>query len=185
MENLPTWPDTVFLENSILEMDKTGLPSQAKTKEFKSTVSQWKKDREETLHDIEAATEIVQMGLENATEFLKYKTLSEPRVLKLKKQCEDHDNRMDEITSDLITYRSTNFIKKYSLSPGAKENIKEEFQRLTKHIKLNQKCIHSELARILEEKEKQEVKPVTTEAPAAQPSGSATVVEVQHDPMNS
>ena len=125
------------------------------------------------------------MGLENATKFLKYKTLSEPRVLKLNKQCEDYDNRMDKITSDLITYRSTNFIKKYSLSPGAKENIKEEFQRLTKHIKLNQKCIHSELARILEEKGKQEVKPVPIEAPAAQPSGGTTVVEVQHDPMNS
>ena len=152
MENLPAWPDTVFLEDSILEMDKTGLPSQAKTIEFKSTVSQWKKDREETLHDIEAATEIVQMGLENATEFLKYKTLSEPRVLKLKKQCEDHDNRMDKITSDLVTYKSTNFIKKYPLSPGAKENIKEEFQRLTKHIKLTQKNIHAELARFLGKK---------------------------------
>ena len=85
MENLPTWPDTVFLEDSILEMDKTGLPSQAKTKEFKSTVSQWKKDREATLHDIESATAIVQIGLENATEFLKYKTLPEPRILNLKK----------------------------------------------------------------------------------------------------
>ena len=57
MEHLPAWPDTVFLEESILEMDKTGLPSQAKTKEFKSTVSQWKKDREATLHDIESATD--------------------------------------------------------------------------------------------------------------------------------
>ena len=29
------------------------------------------------------------------------------------------------------------------------------------------------------------MKPATTEAPAAQSSGGATVVEVQHDPMNS
>ena len=71
MENLPAWLDTVFLDDSISEMDKTGLPSQNKTKEFKSTVTQWKKDREDTLHDIEAATEIVQVGLENANEFLK------------------------------------------------------------------------------------------------------------------
>ena len=69
MENLPAWPDTIFLEDSILEMDKTGLPLQAKNKEFKSTVCQWKKDRETTLHDIESATEIVQIGLENAKEF--------------------------------------------------------------------------------------------------------------------
>ena len=124
MDNLPAWPDTVFSDDSILEAEKTGLPSRAKTEEFKSTVSQWIKDREETLHDIEAATEIVQMGLENANEFLKYKTLSEPRVTKLNKQCEDYDSRMDEIASELIKYKSTNFIKKYSLSQGAKDNIK-------------------------------------------------------------
>ena len=52
------------------------------------------------------------MGLENANEFLKYKTLSEPKVIKLKKQCEDHDTRMDEIASDLIKYKSEHFTKK-------------------------------------------------------------------------
>ena len=93
MDNLPAWPDTVFSDDSILEAEKTGLPSQAKTEEFKSTVSQWKKDREETLHDIETASEIVKMGLKNATEFLKYKTLSEPRViiLKNKRLCVNFD----------------------------------------------------------------------------------------------
>ena len=71
MDNLPAWPDTVFLEPTILEAENTGLPSQAETKRYKTTVSQWIKDREETLHDIEATIEIVQMGLENANEFLK------------------------------------------------------------------------------------------------------------------
>ena len=108
----------------------------------------------------------MQIGLENANEFLECKTLSEPRIIILKKQCEDHDNKMAEITADLVKYKSREFMKKYPLGEGAKEYIKEEFQRLTKHIKLNQKCIHSELAIILEKKGKQEVKPVPMEAPA-------------------
>ena len=167
-------------------MEHTGLPSKNKNDRYKSTVSQWKKDRLENYHNIEEATEIVQMGLENANEFLKYKTLSEPRVTKLKKQCEDHNTRMDEIASNLIKYKSENFTKKYpQIGQGAKENIREEFQRLTKYIQLNQKVIHAEMARILDEKEKQEVKPAATQAPAAQASGGATVVEVTHDPMNS
>ena len=85
MENLPAWPDTIFSDDSILEMEHTGLPSQNKNNGYKSSVSQWKKDRLENYHDIENATEIVQMGLENANEFLKFQTLSEPGVTKLKK----------------------------------------------------------------------------------------------------
>ena len=95
------------------------------------------------------------MGLENANEFLKFKTLSEPGVTKLKKQCEDYDTRMDEIASKIIKYKSENFTKKYpQIGQGAKENIREEFQRLTKYIQLNQKIIHAEMARIISEKEK-------------------------------
>ena len=120
MENLPAWPDTVLVEESILEMDKTGLPTQVKNKEFKSTVCQWKQDREATLYDIENATEIVQVGLENAKEFLDCKTLSDPRVEILKKQCEDHDNKMAKITEDLLTYKTKEFMKKYPLGVGAK-----------------------------------------------------------------
>ena len=113
------------------------------------------------------------------------KTLSDPRVKILKKQCKDHDNKMTKITEDLLTYKSKEFMKKYPLGEGAKEYIKEEFQRITKHIKLHQKCVHSELAMLIKEKGKQEVKPVPREAQAVQPSGSRTSIEVQHDPMNS
>ena len=64
MENLPAWPESVFLDESNLEMDKTGLPTQVKNKEFKSTVTTWMKDREAILYYIKNATEIVQEGLE-------------------------------------------------------------------------------------------------------------------------
>ena len=52
-------------------------------------------------------------------------------------------------------------------------------------MKLHQKCVHSELVMILEEKEKQEVKPMPTDAPAVQPLGSGRSIEIEHDPMNS
>ena len=73
MENLPAWPDSVFLDESNLEMDKTGLPTQVKNKEFKSTVTKWMQNREAILYDIENATEIVQEGLESAKNSLNAK----------------------------------------------------------------------------------------------------------------
>ena len=152
MEHLPAWPDSVFLEESILELENTGLPLRNKNKEIKSTVGSWKNYREAALFDIENATEIVQVGLENAKEFLDCKTLSDPRVEILKKQCEDHDNKMTKITEDLLTYKSKEFMKKYPLGEGAKEYIKEEFQRITKHIKLHQKCVHSQLAMLIKKR---------------------------------
>ena len=69
MEGLPPWPESIFIDESILDMDKTGLPTQAKNKEFKSTVKTLMEKREAIMYDIESATEIVQESLESAKEF--------------------------------------------------------------------------------------------------------------------
>ena len=185
MENLPAWPDTIFSDET-LKMEHTGLPSKNVNDGYITKVKHWIDARLENYHDIVEATEIVQMGLENANEFLKFKTLSDSGVTKLKKQCEEYDTEMDNIALKIIKYKSENFTKKYpNIGQAAKENIKEEFQRLTKYIQQSQKIIHSEMSRIISEKEKQEEKPATTQAPAAQASGGVTVVEVSRDPMNS
>ena len=185
MENLPTWPDTIFSEET-LKMEHTGLPSKNQNDGYISKVKTWIDVRLEYYHDIVEATEIIQMGLENADEFLKLKNLSDSDVTKLKKQCEEFDTSMDEIASKIIKHKSENFTKKFpQIGQGAKENIKEEFNRLTKYIQNCQKVIKVETARILSEKEKQEAKPIPTQAPAAQASGGTTVIEVSRDPMNS
>ena len=104
----------------------------------------------------------------------------------MKKQCDDHDNSMDDTKADLIKYKSKNFTRKHpQLGEAAKENIREEFHRLTKFIQGLKQAIHAEMFRILDEKEKQEVKPAVAQAPAAQASGSTTKVEVSYDPMSS
>ena len=139
MENLPAWPDTIFSEET-LKMEHTGLPSKNANDGYITKVTHWIDARLENYHDIVEATEIVQMGLENANEFLKFKTLSDSGVTKLKKQCEEYDTEMDNIASKIIKYKSENFTKKYpQIGQGAKENIKEEFLRLTKYIQNCQK----------------------------------------------
>ena len=77
MENLPLWPETIFKDETILEQGKTGLSTQAKNNQFKSTVKTWLEKREAILHDIENATDIMQERLESAKEFLECKTLTE------------------------------------------------------------------------------------------------------------
>ena len=166
-------------------MDKTGLPTQVKNKEFKSTVKTWMEKREAILYDIENATEIVQEGLESAKEFLECKTLTESRVNALKKQCEENSTTMAKKADELLTYKTENFMKAYPLGTGAKEYVKEEFKRITTHMRSHQKCVNSELAKILEDKEKKEERPAPTAAPAVQPSGSGTSIQIEHDPMNS
>ena len=185
MENLPAWPDIVFTKDN-LKIEHTMLPSKNKNDGYISTVKTWIDVRLEYYHDIVEATEIIQMGLENADEFLKLKNLSDSDVTKLKKQCEEFDTSMDEIASKIIKHKSENFTKKFpQIGQGAKENIKEEFNRLTKYIQNCQKVVKVETARIISEKEKLEAKPIPTQAPAAQASGGVTVVEVSQDPMTS
>ena len=93
---------------------------------------------------------------------------------------------MDDTKAELIKYKSENFTRKHpQLGEAAKENIREEFQRLTKFIQGLKQKIHAEMFRILEEKEKQEGKPAAAQAATAQASGSTTKVEVSYDPMSS
>ena len=183
--DLPNWPDTVFNEDN-LKIEHTMLSSNNKNDGYISTVKKWADVRLECYHDILEATEVIQMGLENADEFLKLKNLSDADVIKLKKQCGDFDTSMDGIAAKIIKHKSENFTKKFpQIGHGAKENIKEEFNRLTKYIQNCQKVMKMETARIIGEKEKQEAKPTPTQAPAAQASGGPTVIEVSRDPMNS
>ena len=136
MENLPAWPDIVFTEDN-LKIEHTMLPSKNKNDGYISTVKTWIDVRLEYYHDIVEATEIIQMGLENADEFLKLKNLSDSDVTKLKKQCGEFDTSMDEIASKIIKHKSENFTKKFpQIGQEAKENIKEEFNRLTKYTEL-------------------------------------------------
>ena len=95
------------------------------------------KDREAILYDIENATEIVQEGLESAKEFLECKTLTESRMQILQTQCKDHSNKMAKKSDDLLTYKTKEFLKSYPLGEGAKNYVKEEFQRITKHMRLH------------------------------------------------
>ena len=91
---------------------------------------------------------------------------------------------MAKKSDELLTYKSEKFMKAYPLGAGAKEYIKEEFKRISTHMRGHQKCVNSELAKILADKEKEE-KPAPTAAPAVQPSGSGTSIQIEHDPMNS
>ena len=184
MEDLPPWPASVFEDETNLEMNKTGLLV-TKNKEFKSTVKTWIDKREAILYDINNATEIVQEGLESAREFLDCKTLTESRVDVLKKQCKDHSKTMAKIADELISYKTNEFMKAYPLSLGAKEYVKEEFKRITNHMRYHQKSVNSELARILKDKEEKEIKPAPMAAPAVQPLGSGTSIQIEHDPINS
>ena len=74
MEDLPAWPASVFEDQTTLEMRRTGL-AVTKNKEFTATVKKWRDKREAILHDIDNATEIVQMELVSAKEFLDCQTL--------------------------------------------------------------------------------------------------------------
>ena len=131
MENLPAWPDTIF-SDATLKMEHTGLPSKNANDGYITKVKNWIDARLENYHDIVEATEIVQMGIENANEFLKFKTLSDSGVTKLKKQCEEYDTKMDNIASKIIKYKSENFTKKYpQIDQGAVENIREEDSQST------------------------------------------------------
>ena len=76
-------------------------------------------------------------------------------------------------------------MKAYPLGIAAKEYVKEEFKRITDHMRYHQKSVNSELAKILKDKEEKETKPAPTTTPVVQPSGSGTSIQVEHDPMNS
>ena len=69
MENLPAWPDIVFNEDN-LKIEHTMLSSNNKNDGYISRVKKWIDIRLEYYHDIVEATEIKQMGLENAQEFI-------------------------------------------------------------------------------------------------------------------
>ena len=184
--NLPNWPDSVFKEgdDSIFELSHTGLPSKNKNDAYMAAVKNWITYRQSVYYDVMEATEIVQNGLEDANEFLKFKTLAEPRIDKMKAQCDAHDTSMDNTKAELIKYKSDYFTKKHpELGEAAKLNIREEFLRLTKFIQVLKQKIHAEMFRILEEKEKEE-KPAVVQGATAQASGGTTKVEVSYDPMS-
>ena len=93
MEDLPAWPASVFEDQTTLEMMRTGL-TVTKNKEFTATVKKWRDKREAILHDIDNATEIVQMELVSAKEFLDCQTLTDLRVNTCKTQCKEHSKAM-------------------------------------------------------------------------------------------
>ena len=83
---------------------------------------------------------------------------------------------------ELLTYKTNKFMKAYPLGIAAKEYVKEEFKRITDHMRYHQKSVNSELAKILKDKEEKETKPAPIETPVVQPSGSGTSIQVEHDP---
>ena len=96
MEDLPAWPAAVFKDPTTLEMTRTGLTI-TQNKAFAATVKKWRDKAEDILHDIDNATEIVQMELASAREFLDCQTLTDSRVNLLKTQCKEHSKSMSEI----------------------------------------------------------------------------------------
>ena len=181
---IPDWPESVFKDDSYFEQAHTRLPSANKNNAYVAAVKSWKTHRQSVYYEIIEATEIVQNGLEDANEFLKFKHLDEPRITKMKAQCDAHDTSMDNTKAELIKYKSKHFTRKHpELGEAAKLNIREEFLRLTKFIQVLKQTIHAEMFRILEEKEKEE-KPVVAQGATAQASGGTTKVEVSYDPMS-
>ena len=89
MENLPTWPASVFDDSTALEMDRTGLAVTNNTK-FATTIKKWRAEAESIKLDIDSATEEVQMELTSAREFLDLQTWTEIRAMELKTKCEEH-----------------------------------------------------------------------------------------------
>ena len=89
MEDLPTWPASVFDDSTTLEMERTGLAVTNNTK-FITTVKKWRTEAEGIKLDINTATEGVQMDLMSAREFLNVQTLMESRATELKSQCEEN-----------------------------------------------------------------------------------------------
>ena len=178
--SLPEWPDSVFKDgdDSYFELNHTGLPSANKNNAYRTEVKNWKTHRQSLYYEIIEATDIVQSGLDDANEFLKFKHLDEPRMNQMKDQCAEHDKSLDKIKADLFKYKSDNFTKKHpELGEAARLNIREEFLRLTKYIQVLKTVIHAEMFRILEVKEKEE-KPAVTQGATAQASGGTTKVEV-------
>merc|ERR1712081_34166 len=164
--------------------DHTGLPSENKNKAYKSEVKNWKTYRQNLYFEILEATDIVQSGLDDANEFLKYKHLDEPSINQMREQCTDHDKSLDKIKADLFKYKSDNFTKKHlELGDAAKMNVREEFLRLTKYIQALKTVVHAEMHRILEEKDKEE-KPAVAQGATAQASGGTAKIEVSYDPMS-
>ena len=89
MEDLPAWPASVFEDPTTLEMTRTGLAI-TKNKEFTATVKKWRDKAKVILHDIGNATEVVQMELTSAREFLNCQTMTDSREDQLKTQCKEH-----------------------------------------------------------------------------------------------
>ena len=150
MEDLPTWPASVFDDSTTLEMERTGL-AVTKSKEFISTIKKWRTETECIKLDIYNATEVVQMDLMSAREFLNVQTLTEPRAKELKSQCEEHLKTMLETWKKVNNFKLREFLKTYNLSEEAKGYIKEEFKQFNNHILLHQKVINAEMAKILKE----------------------------------
>ena len=102
MEDLPASPASVFEDPKTLEMMRTGLAI-TKNKEFTATVKKWRDKREAILHDIDNATEIIQIELASAKKFLDCRTLTDSRVIILKTQCEEHSKAMSDNWKELVT----------------------------------------------------------------------------------
>ena len=67
---------------------------------------------------------------------------------------------MAKKADELLTYKTENFMKAYPLGTGAKEYVKEEFKRITTHMRNHQKSVNSELARSLKDKEEKETRAI-------------------------
>ena len=115
MEDLPTWPASVFDDPTTLEMNRTGLAVTNNTK-FATTVKKWRTKAESIKLDIDSATEEVQMELMSAREFLDVQTLTEPRAAELKTQCKEHSRTMSETWKKVNNFKIREFLKAYSLS---------------------------------------------------------------------
>ena len=91
-----------------------------KNKEFTATVKKWRDKANTILHDIDNATEIVQMELASAREFLNCQTMTDSRVNLLKTQCKEHSKAMSEIWKQVFNQKTNEFMKVYNLSLEAK-----------------------------------------------------------------
>ena len=127
MEDLPAWPASVFKDPTTLEMTRTGLAI-TKNKEFTATVKKWREKAKVILHDIYNATEVVQMELTSAREFLHCQTLTDSRVNLLKTQCKEHSKAMSDKWKELFNQKTNEFMKVYSLSLEGKTYVKEELK---------------------------------------------------------
>ena len=108
-------------------------------------------ERQSKCHDIDNATEVVQMELASAREFHLCGTLTDSRVSQLKAQCKEHSKAMSEIWKQVFNQKTNEFLKVYDLSLEAKTYVKEEFKRITDHMMAHQIGVNTKMAKILKD----------------------------------